>query len=523
MKKIFLLLTVYAHFSVAQDIFQKTIGGTRDDLANAVQQTSDGGYILTGETGSFGVGDRDVYFVKVNDKGEVVYSRTYGGSAADYALTLDQMTDGNYLIGAHTASFGQGGHDYFLVKTNTLGDTLFTRLYGGSAPDGIYQLKQGVAGIVMAGHTSSYGAGAHDFYAIKILESGSVVWTKTFGGSGSDQLRAFTHIEEFVDIPRLALVGETSGFGAGANDILFVKTNMDGELQFAKTYGNTGNDFGYSILETQDGGFLIAGHTNSSGAGSYDVQLVKTNFSGNVEWTKTYGGSENDYCFSAQRTLDGGYILIGSTSSFGGGSSDIYVIKTAANGDLTWAKTYGGLMADVGRSIQQTEDGGYVFAGSTSSFGAGQKDIYLIKTDANGTSGCNEFSTNTVVGSGTIVTSTPNLTIGSGAISSSSPTIVTDPPAQDSYSCDPLGTGKLENRINVFPNPFRESITLEFNYESGEFMFRIYTLTGKLVKEIEKIRSGQVVIEKGNLSDGMYIFHLRRNHQIVGIGKLVAE
>jgi Secretion system C-terminal sorting domain len=525
---IILTLLLIANLGLSQTTFQKTIGGINDDLGNAVQETSDGGYIVAGETRSYGAGSRDVYLVKLDSLGGTDWSKTYGGNLEDYALTLDQTTDGGFMVGAHTASFGQGGHDHYLIKTDGNGDTLFTKLYGGSAPDGIYQLKQGAGGIVLAGHTSSFGAGAHDFYVIKILESGDTVWTKTFGGSGPDQLRGFANIEEFVDIPRLAFIGETNGFGAGSKDILLIKADMNGTFEFARTYGNTGNDHGFSVLETPGGGLLIAGHTNSSGAGSYDVYLIKVDFSGDVEWARTYGGSGDDYCYFAQRTQDGGFILTGSTNSFGGGKNDVYVIKTNALGDTMWTKTYGGSMDEVGQSVQQTGDGGYIFTGSTTSFGSGLKDIYVIKTDANGYSGgCNEFYTNTLTDDAATIATSPVIEIHSGSIPGSSTTIVNNATSSNSVACDTLvginSFAGIGHQVKVFPNPFSESAVVEFNYKSGNYSFLLYSPTGQLVRKIEKINSNRIQVEKNNLTEGMYFFQLKNTFEIIASGKLIIE
>ncbi len=153
---------------------------------------------------------------------------------------------------------------------------------------------------------------------------------------------------------------------------------------WTKAFGGTNEDYGRSVQETSDGGYIIAGYTKSFGAGSYDVYLIKTDANGDTTWTKTYGGSNIDQGYSVEQTSDGGYIIAGNSKSFGAGLDDVYLIKTDANGDTTWTKTYGGSNIDQGYSVEQTSDGGYIIAGYTKSFGAGSYDVYLIKTDANG-------------------------------------------------------------------------------------------------------------------------------------------
>jgi TolB-like protein len=151
---------------------------------------------------------------------------------------------------------------------------------------------------------------------------------------------------------------------------------------FAKTYGGEIYDRFYSVQQTSDGGYIVAGVTHSFSSGGYDIFLIKTDTNGNVIWAKTYGEISNEKAFSVQQTSDGGYIVAGVTDYFSVVYGDIFLIKTDANGNVIWAKTYGGTSTDSASSVQQTSDGGYIVAGYTSSFGAGGRDIFLIKTDA---------------------------------------------------------------------------------------------------------------------------------------------
>ncbi|MFZ8835402.1 MAG: hypothetical protein ACO2O5_14595 [Candidatus Caldipriscus sp.] len=156
------------------------------------------------------------------------------------------------------------------------------------------------------------------------------------------------------------------------------------QVRFAKTYGGTNSEEYNRVQRTSDGGYIVTGRTSSFGAGSSDIFLIKTDVYGNIQWAKTYGGSSWEYASSAQQTSDGGYIVAGYTNSFGAGNSDFFLIKTDASGNIIWVKTYGGINDDNASSVHQTSDGGYIVAGSTYSFGAGDRDFFLIKTDANG-------------------------------------------------------------------------------------------------------------------------------------------
>jgi protein involved in ribonucleotide reduction len=181
------------------------------------------------------------------------------------------------------------------------------------------------------------------------------------------------------------LAGSTDSFGAGRSDAWLIKTDASGNKKWDKTFGGTDYDRTDSVQQTEDGGYILAGYTDSFGAGNYDAWLIKTDASGNKKWDKTFGGTDSDVAKSVRQTKDGGYILATSTRSFGAGNYDAWSIKTDASGNKKWDKTFGGTDWDGASSVQQTKDGGYIIAGSTRSFGAlWDDDAWLIKTDASG-------------------------------------------------------------------------------------------------------------------------------------------
>jgi hypothetical protein len=182
------------------------------------------------------------------------------------------------------------------------------------------------------------------------------------------------------------IAGYTNSFGAGNSDVYLIKTNSAGDTLWTRTYGGGEDDVGYSVQQTTDGGYVIAGYTNSFGAGNSDVYLIKTDASGDTLWTRTYGSNNNDYGYSVQQTEDGGYVIAGYTRFY----SDVYLIKTDSLGGTLWTRTYGGVDNDYGYSVQQTTDVGYVIVGLTESFGAGYSDVYLIKTDPDGIVGISD-------------------------------------------------------------------------------------------------------------------------------------
>jgi len=382
MKQVILLTIVlgllFVSNTVAQEqgdtLWTRTYGGSDDDRAKSVQQTTDGGYVITGWTQSFGAGGWDVYLVKTDADGDTVWTRTYGGSEDDYAYSVQQTTDGGYVIGGATTSFGAGFQDFYLVKTDPNGNALWTRTFGGGSYDRGESVQQTTdGGYIIAGHTQSFGAGNYDFYLVKTDSLGAALWTHTYGGGDRDFGRS---VQQTTDGGYI-IAGYTFSFGAGYYDAYLVKTDADGDTLWTRTYGASDDDFGLSAEQTTDGGYILVGGTSSFGAGSRDIYLVKTDANGDTLWTRTYGGSEWDQCPSVRQTTDGGYIVAGQTSSFGAGNEDVYLVKTDANGDTLWTRTYGGSESDYGESVQQTSDGGYIVAGWTGSYP--MFDFYLVR------------------------------------------------------------------------------------------------------------------------------------------------
>jgi hypothetical protein len=368
----------------AQKSWWKTYGGKSEDRGYSVKQTSDGSYIITGYTCSFD-DDGDAYVIKTDASGLAMWTRTYGGPDGEYGSSIQQTSDGGYAIAGLTVSFGAGGGDVYLIKTDASGDTLWTRTYGGTDADVGNSVQQTSDGCyIVAGSTKSFGAGGADVYLIKANISGDALWTRTYGGSDHDEGYS---VQQTTD-GGYVIAGYTCSYGSGNADVYLIKTDASGDTLWTRTYGGTSWAAGSSVQQTLDGGYIIAGATN--GTGGDNVYLVKTDSSGDTMWTRTYGGGAYDAGQSVQQTSDGGYIVSGLTGSFGAGSVDVYLIRTNASGDSLWTRTYGGPNYDVGYSVQQTSDGGYIIAGETQSFGAGPGDVYLIKTDSLGNVGIAE-------------------------------------------------------------------------------------------------------------------------------------
>jgi hypothetical protein len=243
--------------------------------------------------------------------------------------------------------------EYFTLTHDLASTDVIVDITGKTAADsGAHQRHLGSTGVI-PGFQETYGGTSGDY-------SYSVVETSDGG---------------------FAVSGATRSYGVGNADVWLVKTDVDGNALWNQTFGGTSGDYGSSVVETSDGGYVIAGRTESYGAGSYDVWLVKTDVDGNALWNQTFGGAENDYGYSVVETSDGGFAVSGATRSYGAGDPDVWLVKTDVDGNALWNQTFGGADYDYGYSVVETSDGGYVIAGHTDSYGAGNADVWLVKTD----------------------------------------------------------------------------------------------------------------------------------------------
>lgn len=258
-------------------------------------------------------------------------------------------------------------------------DTTFINTYGGENNDHARAvIKTYNGGYLIAGSSSSFGNNS-DIYVIQVDSVGKYQWSKTYGGSGIEwgYSIAVTSDSNYV------IAGITNSFGNGGYDGLLIKIDSLGNLLWQKTFGGTDWDFIYSVEQTNDSGFILAGETYSFGNGNKDVYLVKTDSDGDIAWSKTFGGTKDDFAKSVKTSYDSGYIITGGTESFGAGGADIYLIKTNSTGDTLWTRTYGGINEDAGSDLVQTPDTGMVVTGLTT-VNNSDKQIYLFKIDING-------------------------------------------------------------------------------------------------------------------------------------------
>ncbi len=371
---------------------EEAFGGGKHESAQSVQQTADGGYIIAGYTYSYGAGEGDAYLVKTDGKRNEEWYRTFGGDKGEYAYSVQQTADGGYIIAGNTYSYSPGVGDRYayLVKTDGEGNLEWHRTFGGEQDDSVHSVRQTAdGGYIIAGYTYAPGVGGADAYLVKTDGEGNEEWYQTFGGDKEEYAQSVRQTADGGYI----IAGHTKSYGAGERDAYLVKTDGKGNEEWYRTFGGDKPEYAYSVEQTADGGYIIAGHTYSYGAGERDAYLVKTDGKGNEEWYRTFGGEDNDIAYSVRQTfvneptVDGGYIIAGETHSYGAGERDAYLVKTDGKGNEKWYRTFGGENDDVAYSVEQTADGGYIIAGETHSYGAGGRDAYLVKTDGEGRGG----------------------------------------------------------------------------------------------------------------------------------------
>ncbi len=474
---IFVLLGIFSLLfsqTPPDTLWTKTFGGYNDDGAYSLKQTLDGGYIIAGWTETYGTGGKDVYLIKTDKDGDTVWTKAYGGTRNDEGFSIKQTSDSGYIAVGSTYSFGAAYEDdAWLIKTNSDGDTLWTKRYGETNhSDRGYSVQQtNEGGYIITGWTESYGLNYAHAWLIKTDLLGNKVWDKIFGGA--DTASYGRSVQQTNDSGYI-ITGWKDYSGTGDYDVWLIKTDSLGNKLWDKRWGKGYYDYGRSVQQTNDGGYIITGDTRPYGATNSDVWLIKTNANGDTVWTKTYGGSADDRGWSVQQTSGGGYILTGYTASYGAGDGDAWLIKTDSSGNKLWDKTFGGSAYDYGRSVRQTNDGGYIVAGETSSYGSGGKDVYLIRL--------------------------------------SSEVSVDDYPLQTLL--------KRYYLYQNYPNPFNPSTTITYLIPKESFVkLKIFNSIGQLVKTLvnENQSSGEynIIFNADGLTSGVYYYQLISENKII--------
>lgn len=389
-----------SHYPVIQ--WQKKIGDNISGTAKSVKETLDGGYIVLGEASlgnqenSNPYGGYDIWILKLNNSGTVKWKKILGGAKDDYANSIQQTTDGGYIISGTTNSNNgdvinkkeENGYDYWIIKLDINGNLQWQKVFGGDGADLANNVQQTAdGGFIVGGTTRSnfenierdlFEGFNDENWILKLDRIGNIEWENVFGGPGYDKPNS---IQQTKDKGYIIAGYANNNFSLSSSDYDFnlVKVNEKGVVEWQKKYGGTNHDVAYSLQQTQDNGYIMAGTTESVDGdvtnirgGGKDFWVIKLNAAGELLWQKAFGETAKDEAKSIEQTPDGGYIMAGFV---GVDDIDGIVVKLDKNGVLEWQKRIGGSAFDGFENIQITKDHGYILAGITFSYDGDLQDI----------------------------------------------------------------------------------------------------------------------------------------------------
>ena len=526
------ILKVNSQCSSTVTTFQKAYGGISNERAHSIQQTSDGGYVVAGETTSYGAGDKDIFVMKIDVNGVEQWTKTYGSTFADdgFSITIKQTSDLGFIVSGSTNCFGAGSFDdSYIIKIDNTGAIQWEKRISGSSWDRFRDVVELANGdFLLTGSAGSYSAGNLDAHVVKISSAGSLIWIKNLGTSFRE------HSQSIIELPsgNYLLSGNTNitnnGSTNSANSFL-IKTTFDGTVIWGKQYNNS--TFFTDINETillSDGNLLNIGETRSSDGGNHDIFLLKTDTNGTVIWSKKYGGTGNDIGVNVREKTNGELIISAFSNSYGN-LNQLLLINTDAIGDIIWSKTYGGSNNDEldwwGKPMELTTTNEIIIAGGTMSFGTGNEDVYVVKTNECGESYCNEqtVALTTISSSATSVSFTVLTTSGGSLLNTNS--IVNTISFSENVLCDSNLVSvnilsDLNKNLNIYPNPAFNYLNVKINKGLEIQHIEIYSVTGQKVDTKSIDKTGESIkIDISNLNEGFYFLKVYDKNKIINTSK----
>jgi hypothetical protein len=501
--RLFLTSIFYLIFSnviYPQSTFQKQYGGTVIDFGSSVEQTSDSGFIICGYSRSYGAGNADVYLIKTDSRGDTLWTRTYGNTGYDDGTSVKQTFDGGYIVTGGTSL-----NALYLIKTKSNGDTLWTRVIedslGGSW--GIDVVQTSDSGYVITGDGSFTSSFPH-VYLVKVNSNGDILWTKIFGGPYyQDRGRAIVQASN----SDLVITGFSLNFnssGGNSRDIYVIRTNSVGDTIWTKTYDAGAEEEGYGIEQTTDGGFVLTGYTSE-----YPMKLFlfKIDSIGDTLWTKLFSSTQFVQGYSLQKTADNGFIIAGTIENVSVNKPYALLMKTDSIGDTLWTRTFGlqpvSSSGEEAHSVRQLNDGSYVFVGVDITMPGPDYRIYFVKTDSNGHSNCNEAALPINVSSFSVKVGNPNTTVfATHPIKPIFTTIVNKGSTLTEFCSVGISETINYRFVNIYPNPFTNEFSIA-GTEVGQEIF-LYNVTGKEILRLKTIE-GETRLNTEKLSAGVYV------------------
>jgi hypothetical protein len=374
---------IFVQAFLSLNLFARMYGSPSEEYGGfSIAHSGDGGFVSVGGIPISSVGDEVLVF-KVDPLGGLSWAITYGpGLDSDEDVyCVKKTSDGGFVMAGMYGAFGPTLYaDALVMKVDASGNLLWARAYGGTSDDAAYCVEQtGDGGYITAGFGYNIGGGSADVVVLKLNSSGGLSWGRRFGGAGWDNAYSIIQTSD----GGFALAGETESAGAGNRDFLVIKLDPSGSTSWARVFGGPALDEASSIIQTQDGGYIVVGGTGSYGSGGWDIMVMRLNSSGSVVWAKVIGGPGSEWGSSVIPAYDNGFIIAGYTGSAGAGNTDFLLLKIDDLGNLQWARTWGTNANDVGRDIMRTADGGYAITGYT--YVSGSSDAVIIKLNYDGT------------------------------------------------------------------------------------------------------------------------------------------
>ncbi len=517
MRTFLLLFLLFISAKIFSQTFEHSYGGALSETATSIQHTLDGNYVIGGASTSFTTGANDFYLVKVDPQGAVLWSKSYGTTADELSYYMNICSDGGFVLSGLTGNFPN--RNVYVVRTDSDGNLQWSTSVGGAGDDfGWYVLEANDGGYIITGATDVFSSGDYDGYLVKLNSAGALQWTKVYTGTGADFLYAIQKTNDGGYI----VTGEISSTSSGNTDMWLLKLNSNADTIWTRIYGKATEDAGNAVKQTADGGYIIAGDSHTfPNAGAHRAALVKTDSNGNMQWSKVYGsypGSEIAY--DVTPASDKGYFLLANTGFYGKGSHDILLIKADSTGKKIWAKTYGSNGDDDVWLFQQSTDGGFMMAAVTNSFGAGQSDFYLVKTDSLGMSACNvtspdPFDTTTVLqtkSGTTIISGGVGTTVSSTSMNANS--ITTD------WCMVGINEAGKKDEIKIYPNPSSDGKFILTGIKSS-LQIKVYNILGENIFSTTLNSNKETInLPKQN---GIYFYKITGSENEIGAGKIIIE
>jgi hypothetical protein len=484
----FIILSSTTSFAQPTIQWSKSIGGSSGDIPYSIHATNDGGYIIAGSSSSNNGdiignhGASDAVVIKINNSGQIQWQKSLGGSGNDFASAIQQTSDGGFFLMGNTQSTdgdvtsNHGGNDYWAVKLSSLGIIEWQKTYGGTNYDFASSFDQtNDGGYLLFGSTGSIDGdvtgyhGGLDYWIVKINSTGTIVWQKSLGGTSQEDSYS---IEKTTDGGCIlsgrtqSNNGDVTGYHGGL-DYWIVKLSEQGILEWQKCLGGSNDDYGCAVAQTVDGGYITTGYSSSIDGNITDGQIeggawiVKMSVDGDIEWDETYGGNGTDFLYSIKQTSEGGYIVVGDTTSQDipeyNDSYDYWIVKISNIGVLEWQKALGGSNEDTAKDILQTSDQDYIISGLSSSIDGnitdnhGGFDFWIVKLN-------NDLS-------------------------------IDDP---------------FHSDLTVYPNPASSSLFVAYEDSSASLNYKIYDALGREI--LNGFVNGEINID--SLNTGTYLLKI---------------